>query len=103
MRASMNLEAQAADLDRWIREGKGEQARTRLLELHRKRKISSDHALAFARLAWRLALPELGLHWLGPRVRPGGKRTLLAGAEEKIAYADCLTKVGAPQEAWRLL
>lgn len=91
-------------LDRLIRAGKGAEVRETLTGIvNASVKIPAAHAADAARLAWRAALPDLGIRILNPRVRPTGKVPNDPTPKEKAEYAACLVKIGAVAESEQLL
>jgi hypothetical protein len=68
-----------------------------------QRRIPRSHAAEFAALARRANMISLSLQVLHPLVRPDGPGAAPATSRETMEYADCLAKIGAPQEARSLL
>ena len=89
-------------LDALIRDGRGSLARPEIRR-HSQKKLPRDSVVRLANLAWRANLPHAGLRLLHSIVRPGPRIPVTASGEEKAEYANCLTKVGAPEEALALL
>lgn len=90
------------EIDHLIRDGRGGEARAALKKLKEK-KIPRPDAAAFASLAWRADLPALGVRALNAIVRPDRKNPVVASVAEKAEYAQCLIRLGAVEEAAKLL
>lgn len=89
-------------IDRSIREGHSKEAQKEILLLT-SRKVPRDLVVPVAALARRCGLPAVGIRLLNPIVRPHPKAPMVATPEETAEYAECLTKIGASDEATRLL
>lgn len=91
-----------AEIDRLVRAGDGTSGRARLEKLLVVRP-PRELLVPCATLAFRLFAPHLGIRLLHPIVRSPGKRILDPTPEERTAYAGCLIRLGAPDEALELL
>ena len=85
-----------------VREGRASEAQIKLKKI-RRAKLPRPLAWKAASLARRVNLDNLAVSILNPIVRPGRKHFLHATAQEKAEYAQCLTKIGAPEEALAIL
>lgn len=90
------------DIDQMIRNSRGGEARAALKKLKEK-KLPRPLAARFAALAWRADLPALGVRALNPVVRSDRKNPIVPSILERAEYAQCLIRLGAVEEASRLL
>jgi len=96
------FQASVREIDALIQQGDGSKAQTKIKALF-EGKIERSHAAIAAGLAWRVGLPQLGIKLLNPLVRPSSRKPVTASDAEKVEYAGCLVKIGAPEEALALL
>lgn len=95
----LGFAATLENIEASLRRGRGSLARQQLTQLARH-PLSRPHLSAVAALACRAGLPGLGAKLLNPIVRsPSSAATEIERAE----YAQCLTKLGAIDEALTLL
>jgi len=85
-----------------IRSGNGRQAQHQLKAMVGK-KLSREALFRVAGLARRAGLPDLGIRWLNPIVRPAARTPKRATDAETAEYAACLIRIGATSEALDLL
>jgi len=91
-----------AEVDVLLKEGKSGAARARLLHL-KTHQVPAQYRLACAKSSRRAGIPHLGLKFLNSVVRPTGRLTQAATAEEIAEYGADLIGVGASSEALVLL
>lgn len=89
-------------IDALIRSGQGADARSRLARIA-PASVPAEELAFFARLTWRCDLALLGVRALGPVVRPTRKGPAQATPPQTAEYAQCLTRLGALDEAEQLL
>ena len=89
-------------IDRLIQEGRGKEAQTKLSHISPARLLPRERP-AFARLAWRSGLPELGIRALAPVVKVSRATRQLVAPEELAEYAHCLIRIGAEVEGEMIL
>lgn len=89
-------------IDKLIRAGHGAEAQHALEKLT-KDKLARKDLTAASALAWRCNRPLVGIRLLNSIVRPSHRRPTQATEAERIEYAACLIKIGATDEALRLL
>lgn len=90
-------------LESYMRSGEGHRVRNAFVSLSKRFHPPREFVTRWAQLAWRCGLPERGLAWLYPYVRPAESKKLDATASEFAEYAACLTKWGAINEALQTL
>lgn len=96
------LRKKISAIDQHIRQADGATARNEILALYQT-KIPREVAAEFAWISWRAILPLLGIRVLNPIVRPSVRKPTYPTDSEKAEYANCLTKIGATEEALELL
>ena len=90
-------------LDDMIRQGRGQEAISEIVELGEKR-LPREDRVYLANLARRVGHSELSLKWLNRIVRGEASRSkTVATRDEKIEYAAALIQVGVIREARKLL
>ncbi len=82
--------------------GESRFVRTELNHLSEK-PIPRREIAQLAGLARRAGLTHIGIRLLNPIVRPTPKRPMVATGVEKAEYAECLTRIGASDEALQIL
>lgn len=93
------------EIDQLIQQGAVKMARDRLLPLREqsvRQGIKETELVAFANLARRAGLADLGVLLLNPLVRPR-KRVRTPAPSEVAEYAACLYQIGVHREASELL
>ncbi|MBI1861554.1 MAG: hypothetical protein HYR96_11615 [Deltaproteobacteria bacterium] len=90
------------EVDGLIRKGEGNAAQKRLLDLAKGR-LPRPQLLPVAVLMRRAGLPDWGIRLLNPIIRTTSKALSTATEAEKAEYAASLTRIGATQEALRIL
>ncbi len=96
------ISSELARIDKLIRAGNGAEAQQTLEKLT-KDKLPRNDLTAASALAWRCNRPLIGIRLLNPIVRPSHRRPNEATDTERIEYAACLIKIGATDEALKLL
>lgn len=96
------LDEIVAKIDTLIRQARSDEARALLKELP-IREVPEDSLWRVSALARRIGLSELSIQWLRPIVRPVKKKLKEPSDEDKAEYAAALIRLGANQEANRLL
>ncbi len=99
---SQNLKKQLEQWDHWIREGQSQKVKDLCRQLNHK-KIPRSLLANYVQIARRVGLYELMVLWLNPIVRSEKILDKVATAEELALYASGLSRLGAFQEADRLL
>lgn len=99
---SDRVEKFIAEIDQLIRSAQGDSARAKLQALSIKEIDPSEH-WKIAALARRVNLPELSIQILRPIVRPVKKISHEPTNEDLAEYAGALLRLGASQEAYKLL